>query len=144
MCVGAGLALLLLNVLYRYGAERRRERDAEERRASTSRKHGRWPDDEQRLSSAARLVGCDARAVLRSARAVLRCSLTALGSVARLLPQAQGRGAGAAGGVAAPLHSTIALFRSPIYTIGCVVATTSWGFHVARARRWRRSASCSR
>ena len=30
-----------------------------------------------------------------------------------------------------PLHSTIALFRSPIYTIGCVVATTSWGFHVA-------------
>ena len=30
-----------------------------------------------------------------------------------------------------PLHSTIALFRSPVYTIGCVVATTSWGFHVA-------------
>ena len=29
-----------------------------------------------------------------------------------------------------PLHSTIALFRSPIYTIGCIVATTSWGFHV--------------
>jgi drug/metabolite transporter (DMT)-like permease len=29
-----------------------------------------------------------------------------------------------------PLHSTIALFRSPIYTLGCVVATTSWGFHV--------------
>jgi hypothetical protein len=30
-----------------------------------------------------------------------------------------------------PLASTIALFRSPIYTLGCVVATTSWGFHVA-------------
>jgi len=30
-----------------------------------------------------------------------------------------------------PLASTIALFRSPVYTIGCVVATTSWGFHVA-------------
>jgi len=30
-----------------------------------------------------------------------------------------------------PLRSTIALFRSPIYTLGCVVATTSWGFHVA-------------
>jgi multidrug transporter EmrE-like cation transporter len=30
-----------------------------------------------------------------------------------------------------PVHSTVALFRSPIYTIGCVVATTSWGFHVA-------------
>src|SRR5215212_1968315 len=30
-----------------------------------------------------------------------------------------------------PLVSTVALFRSPVYTIGCVVATTSWGFHVA-------------
>jgi drug/metabolite transporter (DMT)-like permease len=30
-----------------------------------------------------------------------------------------------------PLASTIALFRSPVYTLGCVVATTSWGFHVA-------------
>jgi drug/metabolite transporter (DMT)-like permease len=30
-----------------------------------------------------------------------------------------------------PLHSTIELFKSPIYTLGCVVATTSWGFHVA-------------
>ena len=33
--------------------------------------------------------------------------------------------------MAAPGRSTVALFRSPIYTIGCVVATTSWGFHVA-------------
>ena len=30
-----------------------------------------------------------------------------------------------------PVASTVALFRSPIYAIGCVVATTSWGFHVA-------------
>ena len=30
-----------------------------------------------------------------------------------------------------PVASTIALFRSPVYTLGCVVATTSWGFHVA-------------
>src|SRR3954469_24996479 len=30
-----------------------------------------------------------------------------------------------------PLRSTVELFRSPIYTLGCVVATTSWGFHVA-------------
>src|SRR3954464_13249182 len=30
-----------------------------------------------------------------------------------------------------PWASTVALFRSPIYTLGCVVATTSWGFHVA-------------
>ncbi len=31
----------------------------------------------------------------------------------------------------APWASTVALFRSPVYTLGCVVATTSWGFHVA-------------
>jgi len=43
-----------------------------------------------------------------------------------------------AGAVAAPAvlwrrpwASTVALFRSPVYAIGCVVATTSWGFHVA-------------
>ena len=30
-----------------------------------------------------------------------------------------------------PVHSTIELFKSPIYVLGCVVATTSWGFHVA-------------
>jgi hypothetical protein len=30
-----------------------------------------------------------------------------------------------------PLASTVALFRSPMFALGCVVATTSWGFHVA-------------
>jgi hypothetical protein len=30
-----------------------------------------------------------------------------------------------------PWASTVALFGSPVYTLGCVVATTSWGFHVA-------------
>jgi drug/metabolite transporter (DMT)-like permease len=30
-----------------------------------------------------------------------------------------------------PVWSTVELFRSPVYTLGCVVATTSWGFHVA-------------
>jgi drug/metabolite transporter (DMT)-like permease len=42
------------------------------------------------------------------------------------------RGAVAAPDVewAHPLRSTIDLFRSPVYLIGCVVATTSWGFHV--------------
>ena len=30
-----------------------------------------------------------------------------------------------------PVRSTADLFRSPVYAIGCVVATTSWGFHVA-------------
>src|SRR5690349_23029720 len=29
-----------------------------------------------------------------------------------------------------PWASTVALFKSPVYTLGCVVATTSWGFHV--------------
>ena len=29
-----------------------------------------------------------------------------------------------------PVGSTVALFKSPIYTLGCIVATTSWGFHV--------------
>lgn len=29
-----------------------------------------------------------------------------------------------------PLRSTADLFRSPVYALGCVVATTSWGFHV--------------
>ena len=41
-----------------------------------------------------------------------------------------------------PLKSSIALFRTPIYTLGCVVATTSLGLPRARARRSRRSASC--
>jgi drug/metabolite transporter (DMT)-like permease len=42
-----------------------------------------------------------------------------------------------AGAVAAPAvewrrpwASTVALFKVPVYTIGCVVATTSWAFHV--------------
>jgi multidrug transporter EmrE-like cation transporter len=30
-----------------------------------------------------------------------------------------------------PLASAVALFRSPMFALGCVVATTSWGFHVA-------------
>src|SRR3954462_2714509 len=29
-----------------------------------------------------------------------------------------------------PWASTVALFRSPVYAIGCLVATASWGFHV--------------
>ena len=46
MCVGAGLALLLLNVLYRYGAQGDRERDAEEAAREYFAKHGRWPDEQ--------------------------------------------------------------------------------------------------
>lgn len=45
MCVGAGLALLLLNVLFRYGAQGDRERDEEESAREYFSKHGHWPDD---------------------------------------------------------------------------------------------------
>jgi hypothetical protein len=45
MCVGAGLALLLLNVLFRYGAKGDEERDAEEAAREYFGEHGRWPDE---------------------------------------------------------------------------------------------------
>jgi hypothetical protein len=44
MCVGAGLALLLLNLLFRYGAKGDQERDAEEAAREYFAQHGRWPD----------------------------------------------------------------------------------------------------
>ena len=50
---------------------------------------------------------------------------------ARVPAQAPRRGGGAPGASwRRPVASTIALFRSPVYALGCVVATTSWGFHV--------------
>jgi hypothetical protein len=45
MCVGAGLAVLLLNVLFRYGARGDQEREAEEAARRYFAEHGRWPDD---------------------------------------------------------------------------------------------------
>jgi hypothetical protein len=45
MCVGAGLAVLLLNVLFRMGAEGDRERQAEEAARDYYTKHGHWPDE---------------------------------------------------------------------------------------------------
>ena len=45
MCVGAGLAILLMNVLFRYGSKGDRERDAEVAAREYYAKHGRWPDD---------------------------------------------------------------------------------------------------
>jgi hypothetical protein len=45
MCVGAGLALLLLNVLFRYGARGDEERDAEEAAREYLAEHGHWPDE---------------------------------------------------------------------------------------------------
>jgi uncharacterized membrane protein YccC len=48
MCVGAGLALLLLNVLFRIGAQGDRERDAEEAAREYFAAHGHWPDEKPR------------------------------------------------------------------------------------------------
>ena len=45
MLVGSGLALLLLNVLFRYGAKGDEDRDAEECARQYFAQHGRWPDD---------------------------------------------------------------------------------------------------
>ena len=45
MLVGSGLALLLLTVLFRYGAKGDEERDAEESAREYFAQHGRWPDD---------------------------------------------------------------------------------------------------
>jgi hypothetical protein len=46
MCVGAGLAVLLLNVLYRYGASGDRERTAEDAAREYFSEHGHWPDED--------------------------------------------------------------------------------------------------
>jgi hypothetical protein len=45
MCVGAGLSVLLINVLFRFGARGDRERDAEEAAREYFSAHGRWPDE---------------------------------------------------------------------------------------------------
>jgi hypothetical protein len=47
MCVGSGLAILLLNVLFRYGAQGDRERDAENAAREYLAHHGHWPDEER-------------------------------------------------------------------------------------------------
>lgn len=45
MTIGAGLAVWLLNLLYRVGVAGDRERDAEARAREHFERHGRWPDD---------------------------------------------------------------------------------------------------
>jgi hypothetical protein len=45
MCVGAGLAVLLLNVFIRIGARGDRERDSEEAARAYLAEHGHWPDE---------------------------------------------------------------------------------------------------
>ena len=48
MCVGAGLALLLLNVLFRIGAHGDHERDDEVAAREYLAEHGHWPDEKPR------------------------------------------------------------------------------------------------
>lgn len=57
--------------------------------------------------------------------------LTALGSIVGFFLKHKGAMKAPLVDARRPIHSTIELFKSPIYTLGCVVATTSWGFHVA-------------
>jgi hypothetical protein len=46
MCVGAGLAVLLMNVLFRFGAKGEEERRAEDEAREYFGRHGRWPDEQ--------------------------------------------------------------------------------------------------
>ena len=50
MCVGAGLALWLLNWLFRIGAAGDRERDEEQAARDYLAEHGHWPDEKPRRS----------------------------------------------------------------------------------------------
>jgi hypothetical protein len=46
MCVGAGLSIALMNLLFRFGAKGDRERDDEEAARAYLAEHGHWPDDQ--------------------------------------------------------------------------------------------------
>ena len=45
MCVGAGLSVLLMNVLFRYGAKGDEEREREDAAREYFAEHGHWPDE---------------------------------------------------------------------------------------------------
>jgi hypothetical protein len=46
MCVGAGLAVLLMNVLFRFGATGEDDRQAEDDAREYFAAHGRWPGED--------------------------------------------------------------------------------------------------
>jgi hypothetical protein len=46
MCVGAGLSIALMNLLFRFGAKGDRERDDEEAARAYLAEHGHWPDEQ--------------------------------------------------------------------------------------------------
>lgn len=56
---------------------------------------------------------------------------TAFGSILGFLYKQRGAMAAPAVDWRRPLHSSIALFSSRLYVLGCVIATSSWGLHVA-------------
>ena len=62
---------------------------------------------------------------------VLMAAVTAFASIVGFLLKHRGAVVAPPVELRHPVRSTADLFRSPVYAIGCVVATTSWGFHVA-------------
>jgi hypothetical protein len=56
--------------------------------------------------------------------------LTACGSVAGFLYKFRGAREAPTVDLRRPLHSSVELFRSPLYSLGIVIAFSSWGLHV--------------
>jgi hypothetical protein len=61
---------------------------------------------------------------------LLLALLTAFGSVAGFLYKFRGARQAPAVELRRPLHSTVELFRSPLYALGILIALGSWGLHV--------------
>jgi hypothetical protein len=61
---------------------------------------------------------------------LLLAILTAFGSIAGFLYKFRGARQAPAVDLRRPLSSSIALFRSPLYSLGILIALTSWGLHV--------------
>ena len=61
---------------------------------------------------------------------LLLALLTAFGSVAGFLYKFRGAREAPAVELRRPLRSTVHLFRSPVYTLGILIALGSWGLHV--------------
>lgn len=61
---------------------------------------------------------------------LLLALLTAFGSAAGFLYKFRGAREAPAVDLRRPLHSSVELFRSPLYTLGIVIALGSWGLHV--------------
>src|SRR3984957_11962587 len=55
--------------------------------------------------------------------------LTAFGSVAGFLYKFKGAREAPEVQLGRPIHSTVELFRSPVYSLGILIALISWGFH---------------